>query len=218
MPVDLHAELLQVRRELLAMGALVEERVAEVVAAMARLDVAAAARIRDGDADIDRMEVQIEQECIRLLALAQPVAGDLRAILTVLRVNGEIERIADLAKGIAKRVIRLGTEQLIEIPPLVVEMGGHARRMLSEVLSALADQDPARCRDLTPLEEQVDALQKSVVRWVRDEVTRHPDLASAVIDVLTIAQRLERLADIVTNIAEDVVFLVEGRLVRHGGL
>lgn len=218
MPVDLRTELVEIRRELLAMGALVEERVGLVFAAMEKGDVEAAARIRDGDTDVDRLEVRMEEHCMRLLALAQPVAGDLRFILTVLRVNGELERIADLAKGIAKRVIRLGKQWHVSVPEIVVEMGRESRAMLSEVLTALSTQDAAKCRGLTPREDRVDTLQKQVVGWVREEVARSPEHAPAVIDVLTLAQRVERMADIITNIAEDVVFLVEGRVVRHGGL
>jgi len=218
MPVDLHAELIQVRRELLAMGSLVEERVAGAVQAMVRLDVAEAERIRDTDAEIDRMELQIEEECMRLLALAQPVAGDLRFILTVLRVNGELERIADLAKGVAKRVIRLGRQHAVSIPENSIEMGRRARTMLAEVLSALSDQDPQRCRDLSGPEDEVDRLQKRVLEWVRAQVAADPEQAPAIIDVLTLSQRIERIADMVTNIAGDVIFLVEGRVVRHGNL
>jgi phosphate transport system protein len=218
MPVDLHAELIQVRRELLAMGSLVEERVAGAVEAMVRLDVAEAQRIRDADAEIDRMELQIEEECMRLLALAQPVAGDLRFILTVLRVNGELERIADLAKGISKRVIRLGRQHAVAIPEISIEMGKRARAMLAEVLSALSDQDPQRCRNLSEPEDQVDRLQKQVLEWVRSRVAADPEQAPAVIDVLTLSQRIERIADMVTHIADDVIFLVEGRVVRHGKL
>ncbi len=137
MPVDLRTELVEIRRELLAMGALVEERVGLVFTAMEKGDVEAAARIRDGDTDVDRLEVRMEEHCMRLLALAQPVAGDLRFILTVLRVNGELERIADLAKGIAKRVIRLGKQWHVSVPETVVEMGRESRAMLSEVLTAV---------------------------------------------------------------------------------
>lgn len=218
MPVDLRTELVEIRRELLAMGAIVEERVARVFSAMERGDLEEAARVRDGDSDVDRMEIRMEEHCMRLLALAQPVAGDLRFILTVLRVNGELERIADLAKGVAKRVIRLGQQWQVSVPETVIEMGREARSMLSEVLTALSAQDADKCRGLTPREERVDGLQKQVVGWVRAEVARSPEHAPAVIDVLTLAQRIERMADMVTNIAEDVVFLVEGRVVRHGGL
>ena len=97
-------------------------------------------------------------------------------------------------------------------------MGRESRAMLSEVLTALSTQDAAKCRGLNPREDRVDTLQKQVVGWVREEVARSPEHAPAVIDVLTLAQRVERMADIITNIAKDVVFLVEGRVVRHGGL
>lgn len=218
MPVDLRTELVQVRRDLLTMGGIVEERVAAALDAVAQLDATKASEVRDGDVEVDRMELKIEEECMRLLALAHPVAGDLRFILTVLRVNGELERIADLAKGVAKRVIRLGRQWQVEVPPTVIEMGQRTREMLAQVLSALSAQDPARCEGIAAVERRVDLLKKEVVAWVREKVAEHPDHAPAVIDVLTLAQRIERMADMVTNIAEDVVFLVEGRVVRHGSI
>lgn len=218
MPIDLHTELLRVRRDLLTMGALVEQRVEGVIRSIVESDAAEAQRIRDGDAEVDRMEVQIEEECMRMLALTQPVAGDLRFILTVLRVNGELERIADLAKGIAKRMIRIAAQSEVRVPAITIEMGRNARTMLGEVLNGLSDEDVERCRGIASTEEAVDRLHKQVAAWVREEIARTPESAATVIDVLTLSQRFERMADIVTCIAEDVVFLVEGRVVRHGGL
>lgn len=218
MPIDLHSELLRVRRDLLTMGALVEQRVEGVIKSIVDSDAAAAQRIRDGDTEVDRMEMGIEEECMRLLALTQPVAGDLRFILAVLRINGELERIADLAKGIAKRQIRISAQTEVRVPAITIEMGRSTRSMLAEVLTGLSDADPDRCRRTAATEEEVDRLHKQVAAWVREEIARTPASASAVIDVLTISQRFERMADIVTCIAEDVVFLVEGRVVRHGGL
>jgi phosphate transport system protein len=218
MAIDLHSELVRIRRELLTMGAMVEQRVEAGIAALASGDAAAAQRIRESDDEVDQMEVRIEQECMRVLALTQPVAKDLRLVLTVLRVNGELERIADLAKGIAKRTIRLARQEAVSVPEMVLEMARHTRGMLGEVLNGLSDLDADRCRGIGDTEQMVDTLHKSATAWVREEVARHPEAAAAVIDVMTISQRFERMADIVTCIAEDVVFLVEGRLVRHGGL
>jgi phosphate transport system protein len=218
MPIDLHSELLRVRRDLLTMGAVVEQRVEGVIKSIVDNDAAAAQRIRDGDTEVDRMEMGIEEECMRLLALTQPVAGDLRFILAVLRINGELERIADLAKGIAKRQIRISAQTEVRVPAITIEMGRSTRMMLAEVLTGLSDSDPDRCRRIATTEEAVDRLHKQVAAWVREEIARTPASASVVIDILTISQRFERMADIVTCIAEDVVFLVEGRVVRHGGL
>lgn len=218
MPIDLHSELLRVRRDLLTMGAVVEQRVEGVIKSIIDNDAAAAQRIRDGDTEIDRMEMEIEEESMRLLALTQPVAGDLRFILAVLRINGELERIADLAKGIAKRQIRISAQSEVRVPAITIEMGRSTRSMLAEVLTGLSDADADRCRRIATTEESVDRLHKQVAAWVREEIARTPASASAVIDILTISQRFERMADIVTCIAEDVVFLVEGRVVRHGGL
>jgi len=217
MAVDLRTELVELRRNLLAMGAMVEQRVTKVIEAMIDNDVTLAESVRNGDDEIDAMEVELEGICMRLLALAQPVASDLRFILSVIRISGELERIADLARGISKKLIKLAAVPEIVLPPSMTDLAFAARTMLSDVLAALSNQDPALCRQVRRADKRVDDLYKEVLSWGREEIPRHVAATGAAIDVLTIAQRYERMADMTTNIAEDVIFLVEGRIVRHGG-
>lgn len=217
MAVDLRSELVELRRNLLAMGAMVEQRVTKVIEAMIDNDITLAEGVRGGDAEIDSMEVELESSCMRLLALAQPVAGDLRFLLAVIRISGELERIADLARGIAKKLIKLAAVPEFEMPPAMTDLAFATRTMLSDVLAALANQDAALCRQVRRADKRVDDIYKEVLQWGRQEIPRHVDVTGAAIDLLTIAQRFERMADMTTNIAEDVIFLVEGRIVRHGG-
>lgn len=217
MAVDLRSELVELRRNLLAMGAMVEQRVTKVIEAMIDNDVTLAESVREGDNEVDAMEVELEAVCMRLLALAQPVASDLRFILTVIRISGELERIADLARGISKKLIKIATATDLELPPSMTDLAFASRTMLSDVLAALANQDAALCRQVRRADKRVDDLYKEVLTWGREEIPRHLAATGAAIDILTIAQRFERMADMTTNIAEDVIFLVEGRVVRHGG-
>lgn len=216
MPIDLSRGLIDLRRSILTMGSAVEQRVQRSVQALleGRPDVAHA--VREGDQEIDEMDVDIEAECLRVLALTQPVAADLRLVMVVLRVNNELERIGDEAKSIAKRVLDLGAAPPVELPAVLRRMAPAAVRMLGDALTALAESDAGLCRDVIAADEQVDELQKAVFEWVQDEIPRHVEATRAAIDILSVARRLERIGDLSTNIAENVIFLVEGSPVRHG--
>ncbi len=215
MAVDLRNEMVRLRRNLLAMGAAVEQRVTRVIEAMIEGDLSLAESVKAGDTEIDRMELELEADCMRLLALAQPVAGDLRLILSVIRISGELERVADLARGVAKKLIKVSAIDAIEMPGAMTDLAFATRTMLSDVLAALANEDAALCRQVRRSDQRADDLYKEILIWGRAEIPQHPEATAAAIDVLTMAQRFERIADITTNIAEDVIFLVEGRVVRH---
>lgn len=215
MAVDLRNEMVRLRRNLLAMGAAVEQRVTRVIEAMIEGDLSLAESVKAGDTEIDRMELELEADCMRLLALAQPVAGDLRLILSVIRISGELERVADLARGVAKKLIKVSAIDAIEMPGAMTDLAFATRTMLSDVLAALANEDAALCRQVRRSDQRADDLYKEILIWGRHEIPQHPEATAAAIDVLTMAQRFERIADITTNIAEDVIFLVEGRVVRH---
>ena len=137
MPIDLHKELTELRRAILTMGSVVEQRVEQVLDALFRGDLELARSVRGGDREIDEMDVDIEAECLRVLALSQPVAADLRFVLAVLRINSELERIGDQAKSIAKRVIDLGQTRPVEVPGTLLEMAQASRQMLNNACDYL---------------------------------------------------------------------------------
>ncbi|MFM1829827.1 MAG: hypothetical protein RLZZ558_167 [Planctomycetota bacterium] len=215
MAVDLRNEMVELRRNLLAMGAAVEQRVTQVIEAMIDGDLSLAEGVKAGDAEVDRMELELEADCMRLLALAQPVAGDLRLILAVIRISGQLERVADLARGVAKKLIKVSAMDTLALPPAMTDLAFATRTQLSDVLAALANEDAALCRQVRRSDQRVDDLYKEILIWGREEIPQHPETAQSAIDILTIAQRFERIADMTTNIAEDVIFMVEGRVVRH---
>jgi len=217
MAINLQSRIVDLRRNLLAMGAAVESRVAGVVEALEAGDLELARRIREGDAAIDQMQIELESECMKLLALSHPVASDLRLIVTVLRISGELERIADHAKGIAKRILKLdraGTP--VAMPRSLVDLAEGTRSMIAETIATMADPQLDRCLQIRRSDRRIDLLNKEVLTWTRDEIQREVGHAQQAIDILSAAQRFERMADIATNIAEDLIFLVEGRIVRHG--
>ena len=214
--MNLQSRVIGLRRNLLALGALVEQRVGCVVEVVRDGDVDLARKVRAGDAEIDQMQLDLEAECMRLLALGSPVASDLRLILTAMRVSNELERIADMCKGISKRVIRLVEAGNYRYPPALVQMAEAATTMLRDVLVAFSNEDIKLCLEVRRADSYIDGLNREVVAWAREWIEQDVEKTAAAIELLAISQRIERLADIVTAIAEDTVFLVEGRLVRHG--
>ena len=216
MAVNLQSRVIDLRRNLLALGALVEQRVSRVIEVISDGDVDLARKIRAGDAEVDEMQLALENECTRLLALGSPVASDLRLILTTMRVSNELERIADMCKGISKRVIRLVESGTYRFPASLVQMAEAALAMLRNVLIAFSNSDIKLCLEVRRADSYVDDLNREVVAWAREWIAQNVDQTSSALELLAISQRVERLADIVTAIAEDTIFLVEGRLVRHG--
>ncbi|MEY3020896.1 MAG: hypothetical protein RIS86_92 [Planctomycetota bacterium] len=217
MAVNLPSRVLDLRRNLLALGALVEQRVNGMVEVVREGDTDLARRIRSGDAEVDAMQLELESECMRLLALGSPVAGDLRMILTAMRVSNEFERVADMCKGISKRVTRLVEAGNYRYPPALVQMAEGAAQMMRDVLVAFSNGDIKLCLEVRRADSYVDDLNREVVVWSREWISQEVEKSGAAIELLSVAQRIERLADIVTAIAEDTIFLVEGRVVRHGG-
>ena len=216
MAIDLQTEMLTLRRNLLAMGAATEQRLSLATSALVEGDVDAARAVKGGDAEIDAMEVDLETQCMRILALGSPVAHDLRFVLSVIRISADFERIADLSRGIAKKVLRWGNGNgPTEVPGALADMASSASAMLGDVLAALSDEDVERCREIRRADRRVDDLNKEVVATSRQLIHEDVSRTAEAIDMMQIAQRLERIADIATNIAEDVIFLAEGRVVRH---
>lgn len=208
-------ELTELRRQILTMGASVEQRINQAFRAILEHDHNSAEAVRSGDDEIDEMEVRIEQECLRVLALSHPVAGDLRFILAVMRINGNLERIADHAHSIAKRVLDLEHLPAIKVPDALLKMIEETRVMYGGALKALADEDSSLARMVRRSDQRVDDLQKEIFAWVKQCITANVECSDAAIDLLSVARKLERIADVSTNIAEDVIFLTEGNVVRH---
>jgi phosphate transport system protein len=216
MAIDLINELTHVRQLILSMAGSVEHQVDRAIKALVSKDITLARRVCADDSEINTIELEIENECLRIFALAHPVAGDLRFVLAVLRINSNLERIGDKAKTISKRIIDLIDCAPVNFPPALIQMSRESQHMLKDALTALANQDAELCRHVRRSDDQVDALQKEIFGWAHAEIPAHVEATHAVIDVLSISRALERIADLSADIAEDVLFLVEGAVVRHG--
>jgi phosphate transport system protein len=215
MTAELTDQLLELRRSILSMGAVVDARLARVVDAIVSDNFPAAQEVRHGDREVDVMELDIEEMCLQVLALHQPVARDLRFVLAILRINTELERIGDLAKSVAKRILHLSTLGRAALPESMREMARAVRAMLADALTALSDNDVELARRIRRSDEDIDEFQRTVLDWAQEEILAHTTKTGAAIDVMTIARALERIGDLCANVAEDIVFLVEGRVLRH---
>lgn len=206
--VDLLDEL---RRRSLRMASLVEDVVGEALEALAQQGEALARRVIARDEDVDAKEVKVESEVIRLLALYQPVGSDLRLLCTVLKVNNDLERVADCAVNIAERALHLDPSQVTAFGEEFQRLGPIVQRMLRHAVQAYASQNPEEAGRVLLEEESVDALYGQLIRTA----VGHDMSIAPLLDLLSVAKNLERIADHATNIAEDVIFLATGEIVRH---
>jgi len=207
----------ELQRRSLRMASLVEDIVQEVCEAAFDADERLARRAIGRDKEVDAEEVEIEAETVRLMALYQPVGSDLRFLCTVLKVNNDLERVADCAVNIAERAMHLDKSGLGRQSDAVHQMASIVRRMLRSAIQAYGVQDAQSGQSVFPEDDAVDALYGQIIQSIVADAVRQPDRMAAFLDVLSIAKNLERIADHATNIAEDVVFLKTGEIVRHRG-
>ena len=210
-----HDELGDLKARLLAMSGEAEAALGLAIEALLDRDSAKAERVVAGDRLIDNMEVEIEDRCINLLALQQPMARDLRMLTSALKIANDLERVGDHAVNIAESTQRLLETRPITPEPEIIEMARLARRMLSDALEAFIRGDAAAGREVCRRDEKVDALHRSVFRILLTHMMEDPHMIGAGMDLFLVSRNLERVADLATNIGEDVVFLVEGKSIKH---
>ena len=210
-----HRELENIKKRVLTLGSLVEDRVRSAVKALEDMDGAAAADIVRLDYEVDEMEVEIEEECLKVLALHQPVAVDLRFIVAVIKINNELERIGDQAVNIAQRVEVIARRPR---PPFTFDyavMSEKAIRMLKMSLDALVNLDVDLAYKVITLDDEVDQIKKDAYDRIKQAIQDLPERVGYYINLLLISRHLERMGDHSTNIAEEVIYLVEGEIFRH---
>jgi len=203
------------RRRSLRMASHVEDILHEACEAVFAADETFARRVVARDQAVDSEEVEVEAEVIRLLALYQPVGSDLRLLCTVLKVNSDLERVADCAVNVAERSKYLRVETVLNGDTDLQEMIPIVRNMLRNAVQAYGSQAETDAKKVFQAEEAADALYGQIIRRVVHDAVEHPSRMAAYLDLLSIAKNLERIADHATNIAEDVVFLSTGEIVRH---
>lgn len=215
MAIHLLRDLESLKKELLTVGSLVEEATSKAILALVDRRPDLADEVRHGDRIVDEQELRVEDECLKILALHQPVAADLRYVVAMLKVNNDLERVGDLAGNIASRAKELAKAGTVPVPSQITQMSDHAQRMLRDSLNALVESDSELARRVHREDEKVDALYKQIFGLLEDSMRKQPESIPAQIQLLSVSRYLERIADLATNIAEDVIFMVEGELVRH---
>ena len=218
MTIHLQRELDRLKKRILSLGAMVEERVRMARQAIETRDGQLAQKILDRDYEIDEAEVEIEEECLKILALHQPVAVDLRFLSAVIKINNDLERIGDEAVNIAERVLIISKREKLEIPFDYSLMAKKTESMLKKSLDALVNMDLDLAVHVCVLDDEVDDFQNEAYDVIKRAIKDNPERVAYLINLLLISRHLERIADHATNIAEDVIYMVEGEIVRHGKL
>ena len=210
-----HQELDALRSLLLEMSGFAEDQVARAYGAMLLGDPERLEEVIELDLRVDELELQIDKAAHELLALQQPMAGDLRFITMTMKISNDLERVGDHAVNIAREVLRSGPLLPVGRTPEVAEMARIARQMLSNALDSFVRSDAVKAREVTRADDQVDRLYNSVFRILLTHMMEDPRWIGPAMSLLLISRNLERIGDLATNIAEDVVFMVEGVVIKH---
>ena len=209
-------ELDKIKKKILSLGTMVEENVRMAIKAIEEFDADVAKMIISSDHKIDEMEVEVEEECLKIMALHQPVAVDLRFLVAVIKINNDLERIGDQAVNIAQRVKTITKKEGLDFVFDYSVMAEKAQTMLKMSLDALVNLDEDLAFKVLLLDDEVDAKKKEAYNLIKGAISENPDNVSYLINLFLISRHLERLADHATNIAEEVIYMIEGEIVRHG--
>jgi len=200
---------------LLKMASLVETAIKNSVKSLVERDSDLARQVIEKDREINAYDVKIDEECIRLLALKQPMGKDLRFITTAMKITTDMERIADNAVNIAERAVELNREPLLKPYIDIPRMSRIAQGMVIDTINAFVSEDTSLAKDVIMRDDQVDDLNSAVCEELMEMMIRDPSTITRVVKVTYVSKYLERIADHATNIAEDVIYMVEGKIIRH---
>jgi len=211
-----HREIDELKKTILKLGTLVEDRLRRACVILGTSSEDQARALMTSDWEIDDMEIRVEEECLKILALHQPVARDLRLIVSIIKINSELERIADIAVNIAKRILTINTCRTTDFLPALdyQPMAAKVMEMVKASLDALVTEDAAMARSIFLMDDEVNRMRDTAYNTVIEEIGRRGDNAACLINVYLIARHLERIGDRAINIAEEVIYLVEGEIVR----
>ncbi len=214
----LHKEIDQLKKRLYALSAVVEGRVEQALQALLEGDRELALKVARGDAEIDNLEIALEEECLKIMALYQPVASDLRFLVSVLKINNDLERVADFAVNLAERSLDLGSPERVRCPYDLRKMARSVQEIFHTALDSVMHQDAALARRAIAMDDLVDSMHRENYCRVKDAIVKDITAIDAYVLYLSISRYLERMGDLATNIAEDVVYHTEGDIIRHGGV
>jgi len=205
----------QLRQQLFRMGSRAEAILDKSLRAVWERDAALAEGVAADDVEIDRLDVAIDEAVLKVLALQAPVAEDLREVMAVKMIANDLERVGDLARNIAKSARRLSAHPVVPMPASLTSLARSSQRVLRSALDAFARSDGHLARRVLAEDDEIDRVQDAVIQSVLRELERHPEAASQEVDIILVAKNLERVGDHATNIAEDVILVVEARNVKH---
>ena len=215
MTIHLIHDIEHLHEEVVRMCSLVEGMIHRAVDGLQSPGHELVEELSSADDDIDQMDVQIEEDCLKILALHQPVALDLRRIATVMKISGELERVADLAVNIAERGAGLAGNDKVVVPDQLQEMSRTALAMLYGSIDSYVELDSRKAREILEQDDIVDRLNADIIGELQDAMRASPDHVKPALHLFSATRHIERVADHATNIAEDVVFMVEGDIIRH---
>jgi phosphate transport system protein len=215
MSKHLQRDLDSLQRDILSQAALVEEAIHKAIRSLQQRDPMLAQQVIDGDSSIDEEENHVEEECLKVLALHQPVAIDLRRIASALLINVDLERMGDLAEDIAERALTLCRPPFIPIPANLQRMTDMALTMVRQALDAFIEMDARLARAVCRQDDEVDRLNNAIIDELIRTMKASPELVEPGLSLFSATRHIERIGDHATNIAEDVIYLVEGEMVRH---
>lgn len=211
----LDREIEKLKKHILTLAALVEQCVAQAVKSVSERDEELAHKVIDTDEEIDQLEVDTEEDCLKILALYQPVAIDLRFVVSVLKINNDLERVGDLAVNIAERTLAIASRDPIQQPYDLTEMAAKTQTMFRHSLDALMNMDTRLAHQVGACDDEVDMINRQMFTLIQDAIKRNPEQVQLLINYLSVSRNLERIADYATNIAEDVIYMIDGTIIRH---
>jgi phosphate transport system protein len=215
MSIRLHREVERLKQEILNLVAEVEENLRNSVEAFAKLDPDLARKVIESDPLVDQKEVDLEEECLKILALYQPVAIDLRFIIAVLKINSDLERISDMAVNIAERAEFLFARKRNVISFDFNLMSEKVQGMLRKSINSLIKLDVNLSYEVCAEDNEIDAMNREMYTAVKNAILKNPDDVEIILNFLVVSRNLERIADHATNIAEDIIYMIEGDIMRH---
>lgn len=210
----MHREIEKIKKEILYLGAMVEDRLKKAISAIKTEDLGLAQKVIDTDFEVDEKEIEVEEECLKILALYQPVATDLRFLVAVIKINNDLERIADYASNIAKR-FKTSSQDPNKFRYDYTAMADLTAKMLRRSLDALVRLDVDMAYEVRSMDDAVNTMRNEAYDSMKKDIQKHPDMVSEIINMYLISRHLERIGDHTTNISEEVIYLIEGEIIRH---
>jgi phosphate transport system protein len=215
MSIHLQREIEKLNKHLLSLCAVVEDQVQTAIEAFLQRDEDLALEVERRDTDVDSREVEVEEECLKMLALYQPVATDLRLIVAVLKINNDLEQIGDLAVNIARKAAAVAVEPPLDIPFDIAGMWEKVQAMLRDSLDSLVNTNAQLAETICARDDEVDRMKHAMRLRIETAAREEPERMGRLLKFMAVCRNLERIADYSVNIAEDVIYLVNGAIVRH---